>query len=475
MAGIGFELQKSLDRRTYTAYLQAYFTAMAYSSGPWICTLVALTIISAVAKPALGVKPVAEFTSILCYIYAGSLILSGPIQLMLTRFVADKLYTDDRDGILSGVLDACVLAGGLAALGGSAFAVRTGLPVELEIAAVVVLVVITVMWIAMAYVTALKEYRSVTATFATGALLSVLLAVGLAREAGLSTLGLLVGFGLGHCATLAGLFAVSVREFRFDRRPSTDFLVYFVRIPGLWITGLLSNLGLWVDKLVIWGLKGIEEVPGFLSYWPYDIPLYLAYLSVLPSQAFFLIKIETRFDERYQRYLRAMLESPAEVVVKRKREMLEALSDGLSQLFKFQGVISLVLILLAPDILRALKLHTLDVLLVQGLMVAAYFHFGFLHVLVFMMYLDRRREMVEALVAFVLLSGIGTALSVTAFTRPAYWCAGYLFASGLALAATTLRLLALAENIDYLLLFKQELRDGEQRLITFRPATDPME
>ena len=71
--------------------------------------------------------------------------------------------------------------------------------------------------------------------------------------------------------------------------------------------------------------------------------------------------------------------------------------------------------------------------------------------------------------------GLGTALAVSSFERPAYWCVGYLAASALSLVAATLRLLVLAESIDYLLLFKQELRDGEQRLISFRPATDPME
>lgn len=474
MAGIGFELQRSLDRKTYTSYLQAYLTAMAYSSGPWISTLVSLLLISSAARASIGVKAVNQFTSILVYIYALSLVVTGPIQLVLTRYVADRLYEEDRDGVLAGVLHALALAGGLSGLAWYAFSASTGLPPDLLVAATFLQVVIACVWIIMAYVTSLKRYRQVTGLFAGGCLLAVFLAVGLAREGGMGTTGLLLGFALGHAAILAGLASVSTQEYVYERRPVGDFLGYFVRMPGLALVGLLMNCGMWVDKFLVWGMTGTQELPGFYSNWIYDIPAYLAYLSVLPSQAFFLIKVETRFDERYQRFLRAVLDSPAEVVVKRKDEMTESLRDGLSQLFKFQGVISLVLLLLAPKILVALRLHTLNLVLVEGMMLGAYCHFGLLHTLVFMMYLDQRSEMVRILVLFVSLTLGGTYLALQYGPNSSYWCLGYIVASLVCMLVAIRRTLRLADRIDYLLLFRQELRDAEQRLIVFRPAADAM-
>lgn len=470
MAGIGFELQKALDRKTYTSYMQAYFTAMAYSSGPWICTLIALLLITAAARPSMGIARVNQFTSILVYIYAASLIVSGPIQLVLTRYVADRLYEEDRDGVLAGVLHALALAGSLAGVVWFAFASWVALPPGALVASTVLAVVVTSVWVIMAYVTSLKRYRQVTSIFAMGAVLSVFLALGLATQGRMGITGLLLGYALGHAAVLAGMASVSIQEYQYEPRPARDFLAYFFRMPGLVAVGLLMNVALWIDKFLVWGLTGTQELPGFYSNWIYDIPAYLAYLSVLPSQAFFLIKVETRFDIHYQKFLRAVLDSPAEVVVKRKQEMTDSLRDGLSQLLKFQGVISLVLVLLAPRILEVLRLHTLDSLLLEGLMLGAYCHFAFLHTLVFLMYLDRRREMLGLLLGFTAMVGGGTYAAVTLAPTQTYWCLGYVVASFVGLLMAIRQTLKQADRIDYLMLFEQDLRDAENRVIKYRAA-----
>ncbi len=472
MAGIGFELQKALDRRTYTSYLQAYFTAMAYSSGPWMCTLIALLVISSAARPILGVARVNQFTSVLVYIYAMSLLISGPIQLILTRYVADRLYEEDRDGVLAGVLHALALAGGISGCFWYAFGTYVSLPPGMLVSSTILCIVVTCVWIIMAYVTSLKRYRAVTSIFAIGCLLSVFLSIGLARHARLETTGLLLGFALGHAAILAGMASVSTREYTYERRSALHFLSYFVKMPGLAAVGFLMNIALWADKFLVWYFTGTQEIPGFYSNWIYDIPAYLAYLSVLPSQAFFLIKVETRFDVHYQKFLGAILDSPAEVVQRRKEEMLESLRDGLNQLLKFQGVISLVLVLLSEQLLEILGLHTLHPKLVIGLMVGAYCHFGFLHTMVFLMYLDRRREMTELLVVFCILVTGGTYFSLVYSESPNTWCLGYILASSVCLVWSIRRTLFLADRIDYLLLFKQELRGADQQLITFRRSAD---
>ncbi len=473
MAGIGFELQKTLERRTYTAYLQAYFTAVAYSSGPWLATLVALAVIGAVARPVLGVRAVNEFTAVLVYVYAGSLLLAGPVQLVLTRYVADCLFKEDPGGILSGVGDALALVSGLALGAAYLFGVVSDLPFPILVAGGFLLVVIACLWVVMAYLTCVKRFQAVTSVFLLGTLASVLLSVGLAIQAGMGTLGLLVGFGLGHAAMLAALIWVSSFDLEFQRRGPGSFFAYFGTLWDLALAGFLLNLALWADKFVVWGITRVEEVPGLYSNWQYDIPAYLAYLSVLPSQAFFLIKVEVQFEARYQAFLKAVSESPAETVIRRKDEMNEALRDGLAQLFKFQGVISLVVLLLASDLLIALRLHTVPLALFQVMLFGAYCHFGLLQVLVFVMYLDRRRELVRILGVFVFLSLGGTAFGVLASPEPSpLWAAGYALASAACLVWAIRVVLGISERIDYLLLFKQELRDAEQRVIQFVPSTD---
>ena len=45
MAGIGFELRKLLNKRSYTGLLQAYAYAGIISSGPWVLSIVGIMLI----------------------------------------------------------------------------------------------------------------------------------------------------------------------------------------------------------------------------------------------------------------------------------------------------------------------------------------------------------------------------------------------------------------------------------------------
>ena len=93
MAGIGFELRKLLAQNNLTGVLQAYLYASIIGSGPWVLSIVGILVIglvsSAVAAPGLMVT---QFQVSVTYLIAGSLILTGFVQLSFTRFIADRLY-----------------------------------------------------------------------------------------------------------------------------------------------------------------------------------------------------------------------------------------------------------------------------------------------------------------------------------------------------------------------------------------------
>jgi len=118
------------------------------------------------------------------------------------------------------------------------------------------------------------------------------------------------------------------------------------------------------------------------------------------------------------------------------------------------------------DLLLALRLHTVDLPLFQGYLLGAYLHFGLLHVLVFLMYLDRQREMLRILLLFCALSGLGTWVGVEQSSAPhLVWSLGYVLAGGVCLMVAIRRVLHLTDRFDYELLFRQELRDADQRVV----------
>ena len=64
MAGIGFDLQKVLEKRTLRSYLRVYMASLAYASGPWLASILALLAIVVIGRQArvatLGAEGAAE-------------------------------------------------------------------------------------------------------------------------------------------------------------------------------------------------------------------------------------------------------------------------------------------------------------------------------------------------------------------------------------------------------------------------------
>src|SRR5687767_8199261 len=93
MAGIGFELNKILAKQSYASLLQAYGYAAVISSGPWLISIVAQSLLG-VALAGLGAKSdLSLFFVSVTYIYCFSIILTGPTQMVLTRYSADLHFS----------------------------------------------------------------------------------------------------------------------------------------------------------------------------------------------------------------------------------------------------------------------------------------------------------------------------------------------------------------------------------------------
>ncbi len=471
MAGIGFELRKTLSRRTFTAYVRAYMAALAYASGPWICTIFALGGIVALARTFLDSVIVEQFTVTTVYVYAFSLLLSGPFQIVTTRYVSDRLYEKKEELIAPGITTALGLIAILSIVVGATCSYFANLPQALELSAVFLFCLVNCLWIVMSYISCLKNYRLVTAAFVLGMTMAWGAALALAHVVPYPLLGLIWGYTAGHMFIFIVLVFVSFRELHGDWGISRDYLKYISSFPLLLLVGLLTNLAIWIDKFVIWGFHGTAVWGLFLFYPPYDIPAYLAYLTAIPSTAFFLIKVETHFAEHYERFIASLLDAPAAVVEQRKRDMIDGLRAGIVQLLTFQGVITLVFIMVAPKLLNRLWLGNCPPMLFRTLLVAAYCHFAFLHIIIFLMYFDKRRHLVALLFIFVLLSGVGS-FYVAKIGTVAHFGLGYMGAAALSAALAGAVLFIKVEEADGDILFMQPLLDARGEVIEFKECSD---
>ena len=101
MAGIGFEIRKILERDSYWSVLRAYGYAGLVSGGPWVLSILSIMMIGVLAVM-LGVeqREVNAFQICVTYMMAGSLIWTGGMQLMFTRFVSRPDICRDKAEVL---------------------------------------------------------------------------------------------------------------------------------------------------------------------------------------------------------------------------------------------------------------------------------------------------------------------------------------------------------------------------------------
>ena len=194
MAGIGFELNKILARENYTSLLQAYTYAGLVGSGPWLVAVLSMGLLGAALRPLEMVGGFEIFFVAVSVIYALTLVLTGPIQLVLTRYAADLFFQKRPQQVFPAFLQTLAWVSlGSAVLGLALFLTAVPGPLAFRLSAAMVMVLVSGIWIASVFLTAVKKYLVVLGAFGAGCLTSFLAAWALAPGFGIS--GAMFGFG----------------------------------------------------------------------------------------------------------------------------------------------------------------------------------------------------------------------------------------------------------------------------------------
>lgn len=357
MAGIGFELRKLLRKDTYWGMIQAYGYAGLISSGPWLLSILGVSFVGVICLSTRGADGMARYWSSVTYVIACSLILTGPLQLLFTRFVADRHYENRDQMIIPNLMGALIITTGIS---GALGAVSLLFLFEESLAYRLILlgsfVVCSNIWLVVIFLTGLKTYRSILAIFLSGYSI-VVIASYLLRGFGLE--GLLAGFLLGHVVLFCALLGLVIHIHPTSSFVGFEFLRKKYSFYSLAGTGFFYNFGMWSDKFVFWfDARTSVEIIGPLRGSPlYDFPVFLAYLSMIPGMAVFLFRIETDFAECYDRFYEAVREGGTlQEIEKLRNGMVKALRQAVYDIFKVQGWFVAFLVLFVSPVLNTLGL-----------------------------------------------------------------------------------------------------------------------
>ena len=443
MAGIGFELRKLLKRDSYIGLVQAYAFAGMISSGPWVLSIVGLLVIGLISmNVAVPDMFVTQFSVSVTYLIMVSLIGTGFIQLAFTRWVSDRLFENNTDDILpnfAGVMLVTNVVGGVFSIT-MAFTAFGNESVMYRALMCAGFVTMSLVWVTTIFMSGLKFYKTIVGLFAFGYASSVALAFML-RPWGLE--GLLAGYIGGQFFMLVGMLFIVIRSFPIKRMIGFECFKRGAMFPSLIWVGALFNFGIWADKIIFWIYPdtSISVIGPLRASVIYDLPVFLAYLSIIPGMAVFLVRFETDFVEWYDKFYGAVRKGGSlEQIAQMRDGMVDAIRQGLFEIIKVQTLSVLIVIVFAPTIFDKLQISQLYLPLFYVQAVSASLQVALLAMMNVFFYLDKR---LLVLVVVGVLSVLNIAFSVATLYMGAVFY-GYGFA--LALLCTLVLALLIIER-----------------------------
>jgi len=152
--------------------------------------------------------------------------------------------------------------------------------------------------------------------------------------------------------------------------------------------------------------------------------MFLAYLTVVPAIAVFMLSIETDFFEKYQNFYKDVAgHAPWRKLRQDHEEILGSLSRGLRNVVVLQGCITAFVVLSAPALLSLIGVNLLGLGMFRLGVVGSFFHVLLGFVAVVLAYFDLRRKLL--FVYFLLFAtNLGFSLAFSQFGF-AYYGYGY--------------------------------------------------
>ena len=451
MAGIGFELRKILKEDRLLSLTKVYGYSAILSSGPWIISIVAIVLVGFINLANLGETSDAfRFQVVITYAIAlaSSLIITGILQLPFTRFVADLIFTHREDEILPSYFGAIFMAWGL------------GLPVIVPfylwvfqeqslifiVGVVSTFLILCGVWISSILAASLKYYNGVVWTY----FISYSLIVLFSYYFGDTIEMLIYIFFLGNSVLFVILMTLIIKSYNSTIFMKIDFFLAPNFYWTLAIAGLTYNLGAWVDKFIFWyhPATGHVVIGKLHASIVYDMPIFLAYMSILPGMAIFFYRLESEFAESYDLYYDAVRSGGTLLTIRRYRnDMVEVIRHAIHEILMMQGIIDIILFLTAPTMFEILHIPQLYLGLLYILTIGAMLQIAFMSVLAILYYLDRKRVAMWLCVSFFVSNALFTLISIE--LGPAMFGYGYTISLLLMFTSSLIVIRNEMDRLDY--------------------------
>ena len=464
MAGIGFELKRLYRKEGVLAQIRAHAYAVAVTVGPMLlCMVMILAMLAFLARAGAPLAERELFLATAIYGFIFSLLLTGGLTMVLSRFLADRLFQKAYVHLQSSWYGAATV--GLIA----AFAVAWGFLWRVEAsfgykaAAYLLFAELVVLWIQNVHLTVLKAYRKIA--------LHVLAGAATASAVGWLLLHVAPNAGAtGAIAAMdAGLLVVMLLTARHYGRafPPADsqrfwaFLSHFRRVPSLFWIGTFLYGGAFVHLFVYWSGGEGREIAGAFRVSPFfDLPAFYAFLTVVPTLVAFVVSVETSFYDKFRLYYRNVLGGGTlRDIARAKEDMQRTLLREIRFLMEVQLLFTVFALALGIKLLPLTGFTGQQLDLFITLALGYYLYILAFVLLLILLYFDDRKGALWIAAGFVAANASLAVWSMAASLDGL----GLLIASFLAVVAALVRLIRVLRHLDYRTYCSQPLTPDPDR------------
>jgi polysaccharide biosynthesis protein PelG len=475
MAGIGFQLKKLFREEGIINNVKAYGYSSIVTIGPMaLCIFLIIFsqyLLVAVDTP-LGERD--RFMAATQYAFIFSQIVTGGFNMVISRYVADMTFIKKEENVLAsmyGLISICLLLGGVLAL---LLYYNSPLSIYFKLTSYLFYCELIIVWVQCMYVSALKDYMRIVRSFSVGVLIAIILLWTCIKVLHLNNAtALFVCLDIGFLVIILMFLKNIKRFFRINNFSYFDFMVYIEKYPFLLLIGLFYMFGLYGHNLVIWQSDLQVVIDSTFHIAPYyDVPVFYAYLTILPAMVIFMVSVETSFYDAYKLYYERILEGfSLQDILIAKRNMFEIIEVELKFLSEVQLFITITAIAAGVQLLPKIgmtseQIHIFTILVLGNL----FFSIMFTCILI-LLYFDAQKSALITTLFFSISSLIITIIIL----KSGNYGFSLFISSFIGLAVVLYKLKEYLNNIDYytfcsqpLVNVKKEYRT-EQVIIKIKP------
>ena len=304
MAGIGFELKKLFHRTGVFASLRAFGYATVITTGPMLLGVVLILGLMAIcAFAGTATRDRELLVCMITYVLLASVTVTSYLSMVVTRFTADMLFEERNGEVLPSFWGSALLMMGVGGVLWLVFLLFSGATFVQGGLLYILFQEMILVWHAMSYLTAIKDYRSIFRSFFTAIGLSLLLGFFLVQLGFPAVESLLFSVSVGYGVKMVWDITLLYRHFPRSDTSAFAFMQWMDTFPELPWIGFFTNIGLFSHLVIMWFSTVGVCVKGLFFGAPYhDISALIAFLTILITTVNFVVSVEVNFYPKYRNY-----------------------------------------------------------------------------------------------------------------------------------------------------------------------------